>query len=61
MGVIRFRGPMDPVFPCRVMPTRHCPAMYAEVCGDRPCARFESEDDGPWLAEQEWPVVVEEG
>jgi hypothetical protein len=46
-----FTGPMDPVFPCREMPTRHCPAVYAAVCGDRPCARFESEDETPWLHE----------
>lgn len=39
-----------PDHPCRVMPTRACPASYHGVCGKRPCARFESEDEGPWLA-----------
>jgi hypothetical protein len=34
------------------MPTRHCPAVYDGQCGpDRPCARFESEDETPWLSE----------
>ncbi|MGW4525153.1 hypothetical protein [Amycolatopsis sp. NPDC004378] len=47
----RFSGPMEPVHPCRQIPTRHCPAVYDDVCGDRPCARFESEDETPWLPE----------
>lgn len=48
----RYEGPMRPVFPCREMPTRHCPASYGEICGDdRPCARYESEDETPWLPE----------
>lgn len=46
-----FHGSMDPVFPCRIMCTRHCPARYEAVCGERPCARYESEDYWPWLAE----------
>lgn len=44
-------GRMDPVHPCRVMPTRHCPVIYDGVCGDRPCARFESDDETPWVPE----------
>lgn len=44
-------GPMEPLHPCRVMFTRHCPAVYDGVCGDRPCARYESEDAAPWLPE----------
>ena len=48
----RFNGLMDPVYPCREMPTRHCPAVYEAVCGEsRPCARFESNDETPWLPE----------
>lgn len=53
----RFYGPMEPVHPCRVMNTRHCPAVYDSVCGDRPCARFESNDETPWvpeLADKPW-------
>jgi len=47
-----------PQFPCRVMPTRACPVVFAGVCGDdRPCARFESEDETPWLPELESPVT----
>jgi hypothetical protein len=42
---------MDPVFPCREMETRHCPAVYQSTCGTRPCARFESKDEAPWLPE----------
>lgn len=38
-------------FPCRVMPTRHCPVVFAGVCGTRPCARFDSDDESPWLAD----------
>ncbi len=44
---------MNPEFPCREMPTRHCPAVYHGVCGDgRLCARFESSDETPW-----WPEI----
>lgn len=45
--------PPPPEHPCRIMPTRHCPDVYEGVCGDRPCARFESEDETPWLPELE--------
>jgi hypothetical protein len=38
----------EPEFPCRVMETRGCPVSYGGVCGDRPCARFESDDVAPW-------------
>jgi hypothetical protein len=38
----------DPLHPCREMPTRGCPEQYGDVCGDRPCARYESEDPAPW-------------
>ncbi|MFE6362933.1 hypothetical protein ACFVP3_23405 [Streptomyces sp. NPDC057806] len=34
---------------CRVMETRTCPESYAGPCGDRPCARFESDDPTPWF------------
>lgn len=33
---------------CRIMETRSCPTSYAGPCGDRPCARFESDDPTPW-------------
>ncbi len=46
-----FYGPMEPVYPCREMPTRHCPAIYDTTCGVRPCARYESEDPYPWVPE----------
>ncbi|HEX6970231.1 MAG TPA: hypothetical protein VF174_15660 [Micromonosporaceae bacterium] len=49
-----YHGEFDPVHPCRKAETRHCPAIYDGVCGERPCARFESEDEGPWLPECEW-------
>ncbi|NUP19245.1 MAG: hypothetical protein HOZ81_24765 [Streptomyces sp.] len=39
----------DPVSAaCRIMETRTCPESYNGPCGDRPCARFESEDPTPW-------------
>jgi hypothetical protein len=41
----------EPEFPCRLMETRSCPKMYNGVCGDRPCARFESDDEEPWIPE----------
>jgi len=44
-------GPFRPVHPCRRLSTRHCPAVYEAVCGDQPCARYESDDETPWLAE----------
>lgn len=34
---------------CRRMETRTCPPSYNGPCGDRPCARFESDDETPWL------------
>jgi hypothetical protein len=44
-------GP-HPVYPCRITETRHCPAIYAGVCGDdRPCARQESDSGMVWLPE----------
>lgn len=46
-----FHARFKPVYPCREMETRHCPAVYGDVCGERPCARFESEDETPWLSE----------
>lgn len=47
-----FLGWMQPEHPCREMPTRHCPTVYDAVCGDdRPCARYESDDETPWLPE----------
>lgn len=58
MSIIRpaFHGPMEPVYPCREMSTRHCPAIYGEVCGDdEPCARYESTDETPWLPELPCP------
>lgn len=48
-----YLGPLEPVHPCRKMFTRHCPAVYAGLCGDRPCARFESDDETPW-----WPEIT---
>jgi hypothetical protein len=35
---------------CRRMETRTCPESYNGPCGERPCARFESDDPTPWLA-----------
>lgn len=34
---------------CRRMETRTCPPSYNGPCGVRPCARFESDNPGPWL------------
>lgn len=50
-----YHGPMNPVHPCREMETRHCPAIYDGPCGNRPCARFESNDPTPWTAEPNRP------
>lgn len=37
---------------CRQMITRRCPRSYGDTgCGPRLCARYESDDEGPWLAE----------
>jgi hypothetical protein len=41
----------EPKYPCRIMEIRHCPAIYKSICGDSPCARFESEDETPWVPE----------
>lgn len=54
----RYHGYLEPVFPCREIHTRHCPASFDAVCPG-PCARYESEDPTPWLPElpprEEWP------
>ena len=55
----RYHGLMEPVFPCREMPTRHCPAVYEGTCGERPCARYESSDEAPWLPELDRQVLPE--
>lgn len=41
----------DPDATCRLMVTRTCPPSYRGPCGDRPCARIESDDPTPWLDE----------
>lgn len=61
-----YRGPMDPAYPCRELPTRHCPALYEHVkhgesvggCApDEPCARFDRErHPSPWLTELVQPL-----
>lgn len=54
MIVSVYHRAMEPVFPCRVLCTRHCPIIYEAQCApDQPCARYESEDETPWLAELE--------
>jgi hypothetical protein len=40
------------IYPCREMETRHCPLSFNGPCGEKPCARFESDDETPWLPEQ---------
>ena len=51
----RYYGRLDPVFPCRVLHTRHCPAILDALCGsERACARFEMEVEEAeelWLPE----------
>lgn len=50
----KYYGAMQPVYPCAIMPTRHCPASYDEGCdeiAERPCARYESADPTPWMPE----------
>ena len=42
-----------PANACRREITRTCPRSYEGVCGDRPCARFESKDEAPWQADLE--------
>lgn len=52
----KYAAPSQPLHPCRQIHTRHCPAVYDAECGDRPCARFESDDETPWLAELDRPL-----
>lgn len=40
---------------CRMMVTRMCPPSYGGPCGERPCARIESDDPGPWIDEDDDP------
>ena len=63
----QYHDHFEPVYPCRVMPTRHCPAMFESTCdnfeyheppiatdaGTYPCARYESDEEWPWLPEVE--------
>lgn len=44
---------------CSRMETRTCPPSYGRPCGERPCARFESDDPGPWLATAETSATDE--
>lgn len=39
--------------PCRLMPTRRCPDVFTEGCAEGACARFESDDEAPWLEQLE--------
>ena len=54
---IYYYARFEPVHPCREMETRHCPGVYQGVCGERPCARHESDDETPWYAELERKIV----
>jgi len=49
-----YRGPLDPVYPCRHAPTRHCPVVLNAQCSDV-CARFNDLPDEEarrlWLPE----------
>lgn len=36
---------------CRILDARQCPSQWSAGCGDRPCARFESDDETPWIQE----------
>ncbi|MFE3169309.1 hypothetical protein [Streptomyces sp. NPDC059224] len=49
-----------PLATCRRMETRTCPESYNGPCGDRPCARFESEDPTPWLDTAAAPATEEQ-
>lgn len=53
MTAPRYLAEFEPIHACRELPTRHCPAVYNAVCGERPCARFEAKDEAPWLPEIE--------
>jgi hypothetical protein len=43
-----------PLYPCREAPGRDCPPSYNGVCGDRLCARFESDDESVWRSCGAW-------
>jgi hypothetical protein len=43
---------------CRIMETRICPPSYTGPCGERPCARFESDDPGPWIDKAQRPAAA---
>lgn len=45
---------------CRRMETRTCPQPYNGPCGERPCARFESDDPAPWLDTAETPAAADD-
>lgn len=54
----KYRAIFDPIHPCRYMSTRACPAYYNDVCGDNPCARFESYDKRIWLKDPESKMKI---
>ncbi|MGY1500827.1 hypothetical protein ACW4TU_30320 [Streptomyces sp. QTS52] len=56
---IREQAPAAGDVECRRMETRTCPLSYNGPCGDRPCARFESDDPTPWL-DTAAPLTVDE-
>jgi hypothetical protein len=54
----RYHDRFEPVHPCRILETRACPSVYNDVCGDNPCARFESDDVDVWNQEVEEAKAV---
>jgi hypothetical protein len=44
---------------CRQMETRRCPRQWPGGCGERPCARFESDDERPWRDEYASSIPVD--
>lgn len=56
-----YRRLTPPLYPCRELFTRACPEIYNDVCGDRPCARYESRDETPWIESTSMPYVAADG
>ncbi|MEV8042426.1 hypothetical protein AB0P02_01095 [Streptomyces griseoluteus] len=50
----------SPLAACRRMKTLTCPESYNGPCGDRLCARFESDDPAPWADTPAAPAADED-
>jgi hypothetical protein len=53
---------MEMIMQCSIVGTRRCPSSYGDDgCGERLCARFETDDEAPWREDQAVAELAEMG